>query len=125
MKRQGLTRRRVVAAGALAATGAVLLAARPADRGAPHTGNFATMAQALKAEGLGTQPTLVVDRTRLRANAAKVRAHFGVDAKPAPEAGAAKAAELPGAAMVAETSEGADPLAANPRKKPGAVRARP
>ncbi len=57
--------------------------------------------------------------------AAKVRAHFGVDAKPAPEAGAAKAAELPGAAMVAETSEGADPLAANPRKKPGAVRARP
>lgn len=75
MKRQGLTRRRVVAAGALAATGAVLLAARPADRGAPHTGDFAAMAQALKAAGLALQPTLVVDRTRLRANAAKVRAH--------------------------------------------------
>jgi recombination protein RecA len=57
--------------------------------------------------------------------AAKVRAHFGVDEKPAPEAGAAKAADLPAAAMVAETPEGTDPLAANPRKKPGVVRARP
>jgi recombination protein RecA len=58
---------------------------------------------------------------------AKIRAHFGVDAKPAPEAGAAKAAELLAAAMVAEAggAEGADPLAANPRKKPGVVRARP
>ncbi|HXV14944.1 MAG TPA: recombinase RecA [Candidatus Krumholzibacteria bacterium] len=58
--------------------------------------------------------------------AARIRAHFGVDAtKSAPEAGAAKAAEAPAAAMVAETAEGADPLAANPRKKPGVVRARP
>jgi recombination protein RecA len=57
--------------------------------------------------------------------AAKIRAHFGVDAKPAPEAGAAKAADVPAAAMVAETLEGADPLAAHPRRKPGAVRARP
>ena len=56
--------------------------------------------------------------------AAKIRMHYSVDAKPEPEAGAAKA-ELPGAAMVAESSEGADPLAANPRKKPGVVRARP
>jgi hypothetical protein len=45
-----------------------------------------------------------------------------VDAKPAPEAGAAKAAEGPGAALVAEASEGVDPLAANPRKKPGGER---
>jgi recombination protein RecA len=58
--------------------------------------------------------------------AAKIRAHFGVDAtKSAPEAGAAKAVEAGAAAMVAETAEGTDPLAANPRKKPGVVRARP
>jgi len=59
---------------------------------------------------------------------AKVRAHFGVDVKPVPvpEAGAAKAAELPAAAaMVAEVPEGTDPLAAGARKKPGVVRARP
>ncbi|MCI0451365.1 MAG: recombinase RecA, partial [Candidatus Latescibacteria bacterium] len=58
--------------------------------------------------------------------AARIRVHFGVDAtKSAPEAGAAKAAEAPAAAMVAETAEGVDPLAASPRKKPGVVRARP
>ncbi len=58
--------------------------------------------------------------------AAKVRAHFGVDAaKPTPEAGAAKAADVPAVAMVAEAPDGADPLAAHPRKKPGVVRARP
>ena len=56
---------------------------------------------------------------------AKIRVHFGVDAKPAPEAGAAKAADVPAVAMVAETPEGTDPLSANPRKKPGVVRARP
>nr|WP_296021356.1 alanine racemase [uncultured Acidovorax sp.] len=75
MKRQGLTRRRVVAAGALAASGAALLAARPTDQGAPQAGDFAAMAQALKAAGLAAQPTLVVDRARLRANAVKVQAH--------------------------------------------------
>jgi recombination protein RecA len=56
---------------------------------------------------------------------AKIRAHFGVDATPAPGAGAAKAAEAPAAAMVAETAEGVDALSANPKKKPGVVRARP
>ena len=35
-QRQGLNRRRVVAAGALGASGAALLAARPADQGAPQ-----------------------------------------------------------------------------------------
>ena len=57
---------------------------------------------------------------------AKIRAHFGVDALPTPAAGAAKAAEAPAvAAMVAETAEGVDALSANPKKKPGVVRARP
>jgi recombination protein RecA len=56
---------------------------------------------------------------------AKIRAHFGVDAAPTPAAGAAKAAEAPAAAMVAETAEGVDALSTNPKKKPGAVRARP
>ncbi|MCI5069731.1 alanine racemase [Acidovorax sp.] len=74
-QRQGLNRRRVVAAGAFAASGAALLAARPADQGAPHAGEFAAIARALKAAGLAAQPTLVVDRARLRANAAKVQAH--------------------------------------------------
>lgn len=73
MKRQGLNRRRVVAAVALAASGAALLAVRPADRGAPQASYFAAIAQALKAAGIAT-PTLVVDRARLRANAAKVHA---------------------------------------------------
>jgi recombination protein RecA len=55
----------------------------------------------------------------------KIRAHFGVDALPTPAAGAAKAAEAPVAAMVAETADGVDALSANPKKKPGVVRARP
>lgn len=75
MKRPGLTRRRVVAAGVLAASGVALLAARPTDQGAPQAGDFAAMAQALQAAGLAAQPTLVVDRARVRANAAKVQAH--------------------------------------------------
>jgi recombination protein RecA len=62
--------------------------------------------------------------------AAKVLAHYGVTDKPeAPkaEAGAASAeAAAPGmdAASTLSPADG-DPLAANPRKKPGAVRARP
>lgn len=74
MKKPGPTRRRIVAAAALVASGAALVAARPGDRGAPQIGYFAAMAQALKAAGVNS-PTLVVDRVRLRANAAKVRAH--------------------------------------------------
>lgn len=70
-----LNRRRVVAAGALAASDIALRAARPADRGAPQAGDFAAIAQALKAAGMASTPTLVVDRARLRANAAKVQAH--------------------------------------------------
>ncbi len=56
--------------------------------------------------------------------AGKVRAHFGVDVAPAPGAGAATT-DSSGVAMVAETAEGTDALAGNPRKKPGAMRARP
>jgi recombination protein RecA len=56
---------------------------------------------------------------------AKIRAHFGVDAAPAPGAGAAKAADAPAAAMVAETADGVDALAAGPKRKSGVVRARP
>jgi recombination protein RecA len=56
---------------------------------------------------------------------AKIRAHFGVDAAPAAGAGAAKAADAPAAAMVAETADGVDALAAGPKRKSGVVRARP
>jgi recombination protein RecA len=63
--------------------------------------------------------------------AAKVLAHHGVTDKPeasvAPhaEAGAASTAAVEGTATAAQAADGDDALAANPRKKPGAVRARP
>jgi recombination protein RecA len=68
---------------------------------------------------------------------AKVLAHFGVTEKaeavekPRAEAGAASAAVVTGTAAVAGpevpavSASDEDPLAANPRKRPGAVRVRP
>jgi recombination protein RecA len=54
--------------------------------------------------------------------AAKILAHYGVGDNPAAPATAAATTE----SAAAEVAEGAgDPLAANPRKKAGAVRARP
>jgi len=56
--------------------------------------------------------------------AAKIRAHFGVDSTPAPNAGAASTADAAEGATDAEGAE-ADVVSGNPRsKKPGATRAR-
>ena len=68
-----ITRRRVAAAGALALLGGAALL-RQKDHGAGgHSPYFAAMAAAVKRAGL-TQPTLVIDRVRLRANIAAVTA---------------------------------------------------
>lgn len=68
-----LTRRRVIAAGTLlGVAGAAAL--RPADKGAPAAPYFGALARALKAAGC-MQPTLVIDRERLRGNAERLRAH--------------------------------------------------
>jgi len=70
------TRRRWLAWGAAGAAGLGLgWAARPSDVGAPHDAYFSRLSRALRAEGVH-QPTLVIDRERLHANARQVRAHL-------------------------------------------------
>lgn len=68
-----LHRRHFIAA-AGAATAAGLVAVRPSDQGQPYDAYFARLNQVLKDAGVGT-PTLVIDRARLRANAAHVQRH--------------------------------------------------
>lgn len=68
-----LTRRQFIGTAGLAAAAGVV-ALRPSDHGAPYEPYFATLNQALKAAGIGT-PTMVIDRARLHANAARVQAH--------------------------------------------------
>lgn len=64
------TRRKTLAlSGAAALAGAWL--ARPADQGGAHDAYFAALSTTLA--GLPAMPTLVVDRTRLRANLAQIR----------------------------------------------------
>ncbi len=65
-------KRRHLLLGAAAAGTATAWLARPADAGGPHPAYFAGLRQALA--GLPAMPTLVVDRQRLRANLARIRA---------------------------------------------------
>ena len=69
-----LTRRRWLGLTALAG-GAAAFALRPAETGAPHAPFFQRLSQALRHAGL-SQPTLVIDRERLHANAQRVRANL-------------------------------------------------
>jgi len=55
--------------------GAAAFALRPAETGAPHDAFFSRLGQALRQAGL-SQPTLVIDRQRLHANAQRVRANL-------------------------------------------------
>lgn len=64
------------AAGAAAVGGLALL--RPSDQGGPYTPYFSTLNDNLKKQGPG-RPVLLVDRDRLLANAAKIRAHLAPD----------------------------------------------
>ena len=68
-----ISRRHFIAGAGLAAVGGAVVL-RPADRGQPYEPYFAQLARALKAAGIGT-PTMVIDRSRLQANAEQVRAH--------------------------------------------------
>lgn len=54
---------------------ALALAARPRSIGEPHDARFATLSQALRRAGL-SQPTLVIDRAQLQANARQIRANL-------------------------------------------------
>lgn len=58
-------------AGSALVAGGVL---RPSAQGAPHTPYFASLAQALQSAGRAW-PTLVIDRAKLAANAARLREH--------------------------------------------------
>lgn len=69
-----LNRRRWLGLTALAG-GAAAFALRPAETGAPHNTFFNRLAKALRDAGLN-QPTLVIDRERLHANAKQVRANL-------------------------------------------------
>ncbi len=69
-----LNRRRWLSLTALAG-GAAALGLRPAETGAPHDAFFTRLSKALRDAGL-TQPTLVIDRERLHANATQVRANL-------------------------------------------------
>jgi D-serine deaminase-like pyridoxal phosphate-dependent protein len=70
----GWSRRRWIGAAALGGTAAAL-ALRPGAAGAPHDATFLAMSRALQEAGLW-QPTLVIDRQRLQANARRVRANL-------------------------------------------------
>lgn len=69
-----LNRRQWLGLAALAG-GATALSLRPAEIGAPHSAFFARLSKALRDAGLN-QPTLVIDRERLHANARRVRANL-------------------------------------------------
>ena len=68
------TRRRWLGAAALGG-GAAVWALRPGETGAPHAARFQVLTRALRQAGL-TQPTLVLDRAQLQANARQVRANL-------------------------------------------------
>lgn len=68
------TRRRWLGAAALG-SGAAVWAVRPQEAGAPHAARFQALSRALRQAGL-TQPTLVLDRAQLHANARQVRANL-------------------------------------------------
>lgn len=68
-----LNRRRWL--GLAAITGGAALGLRPAEGGAPHDAFFTRLSKALRDAGLN-QPTLVIDRERLHANAQRVRANL-------------------------------------------------
>lgn len=71
----GWSRRRFAKTAAITgAGGAALWALKPDDHGAPHDAYFAGIERALKKAGIAT-PTLVLDRERLRANVALLKAH--------------------------------------------------
>lgn len=69
-----MNRRRWLGLTALAG-GAAAFALRPAETGAPHGAFFTRLGKALREAGL-SQPTLVIDRERLHANAKQVRANL-------------------------------------------------
>lgn len=69
-----LNRRQWLGLAALAGAGAAF-ALRPAETGAPHNAFFTRLTKALRHAGL-SQPTLVIDRERLHANAKRVRANL-------------------------------------------------
>lgn len=69
-----LNRRRWLGLAALAG-GAAAIGLRPAETGAPHDAFFTRLGKALREAGL-SQPTLVIDRERLHANAKQVRANL-------------------------------------------------
>lgn len=69
-----MNRRRWLGLTALAG-GAAAFALRPAETGAPHDAFFTRLGKALREAGL-SQPTLVIDRERLHANAKQVRANL-------------------------------------------------
>ena len=69
-----MNRRRWLGLTALAG-GAAAFALRPAPTGAPHDPFFSRLSKALREAGL-SQPTLVIDRQRLHANAQRVRANL-------------------------------------------------
>ena len=69
-----LNRRQWLGLAALAGAGAAF-ALRPAETGAPHNAFFTRLTKALRRAGL-SQPTLVIDRERLHANAKRVRANL-------------------------------------------------
>lgn len=69
-----MNRRRWLGLTALAG-GAAAIGLRPAESGAPHNAFFTRLNQALRDAGLN-QPTLVIDRERLHANAQRLRANL-------------------------------------------------
>ncbi|WP_046155377.1 alanine racemase [Chromobacterium vaccinii] len=66
-------RRRLLAA--LGAGGAAVWLARPSARGAPHDAYFRGLQAALRQAGIA-EPTLVLDRERLRANIRRIAGHL-------------------------------------------------
>ena len=71
-----MKRRTVLAAVGAGLVGAGALALHPRDRGAPHAPYFARLSAALREAGIAT-PTMIIDRDRLAANAARVIHNIG------------------------------------------------
>lgn len=71
-----MKRRTVLAAVGAGLVGAGALALHPRDRGAPHAPYFARLSAALREGGIAT-PTMIIDRDRLAANAARVIHNIG------------------------------------------------
>jgi len=71
-----MKRRTVLAAVGAGLVGAGALALHPRERGAPHAPYFARLSAALRKAGIAT-PTMIIDRDRLAANAARVVHNIG------------------------------------------------